>query len=183
LLIPEASIILRIIETRTAALTSMVRSAKSLTQVSGPVKRQFRIDELFERIEGLYMARLRQGNVSFRQRINPSSLELNADLELIETAIINLIQNALEAMSETKVPELELSAIQTDPGQIILSVSDNGEGIKEEARDRLFLPFFSTKPGNSGIGLSLSQQIMTVHNGRIEIHSTGNSGTVFNLVF
>ncbi len=83
---------------------------------------------------------------------------MKPDLELIEQVIINLIRNGIEAIHKIKDPTISLNAVKDDEGQVRISVSDNGEGINNEILEKIFIPFYSTKPGNSGIGLSLSRQ-------------------------
>jgi signal transduction histidine kinase len=97
--------------------------------------------------------------------------------------IINLIRNALEAMQETPDPWLSVIALKKKSEQVQISVTDNGAGIPDEVVGKIFLPFYSTKTNNSGIGLSLAQQIMLLHNGRIEVSSGENRGTTFTMLF
>ena len=108
---------------------------------------------------------------------------MEADLELKEQVIINLIQNAMEALQETSDPRLSLKAVKDGSGQVRISVSDNGPGISNEVLERIFLPFYSTKTSKSRIGLSLSQQIMMLHNGRLEVKSGPGEGATFTLIF
>jgi two-component system nitrogen regulation sensor histidine kinase NtrY len=89
----------------------------------------------------------------------------------------------MEAMQETKEPKLSITALKNESGQIQISISDNGVGISDEVLERIFLPFYSTKPNNSGIGLSLSQQIMMLHHGRLEISSGLKKGATFIMIF
>ena len=86
-------------------------------------------------------------------------------------------------MQASTEPQLSLKAISDISGRVRISVSDNGPGIADEMIDKIFLPFFSTKASNTGIGLSLSKQIMMLHNGRIEVTNNPASGCTFNLIF
>jgi signal transduction histidine kinase len=129
------------------------------------------------------MAKFREKGVIFETEIVPSDLFVEADLELIEQVIINLLQNALEAMDDITDPRLLLKASRNDLGLVQISVSDNGPGISEEVLERIFLPFYSTKSNNSGIGLSLSQQIMMLHHGRLEVGSSLMKGATFIMTF
>ena len=113
----------------------------------------------------------------------PPDLSVEADLELIEQVIINLIQNSLEAMQETADRRLSLTASGNESGQVQITVTDNGPGISGEVLEKIFLPFYSTKTNKSGIGLSLSQQIMMHHNARLEVRSEPGKGATFTLVF
>jgi two-component system nitrogen regulation sensor histidine kinase NtrY len=97
--------------------------------------------------------------------------------------IINLIKNALEAMQYTSNPRISVIATGDETSQVKISFSDNGVGINDNVLERLFLPFYSTKANNSGIGLSLSLQIMMLHNGRLEVSSPLIGGATFTLTF
>jgi signal transduction histidine kinase len=174
---------LGVIETRTAALVNFVRATKSLTRIPQPSMRNILITDLFERVSGLYLGRFREKGISLRKEILPAGLSLSADLELLEQVLINLIQNAIDAMDGISNPELVLSACVDESGQVRISVTDNGPGIRKENLDKIFIPFFSTKNHNSGIGLSLSRQIMQMHHGSIEVSSQDGRGAVFSMVF
>jgi signal transduction histidine kinase len=174
---------LKVIETRTQGLVNFVTATKSLTDIPKPNIRKILIRDLFERIAVLYKPKFTESGVKFETKIIPTDLTLEADMELIELVIINLIKNALEAMKETSDPSLSLIASLNETEHIQISVSDNGEGISREVIERIFLPFYSTRVSNSGIGLSLSQQIMMLHNGRLEVTSEHNKGATFIMVF
>jgi signal transduction histidine kinase len=174
---------LKIIESRTQGLINFVKATKSLTQIQHPSIRKIYIRELYERIGKLYLTKFKEKGVQFETQIMPPDLHVEADLEMIEQVIINLIQNALEAMQETSQPKITLIARENESGHVQLSVSDNGIGISDEVIERIFLPYYSTKPNNSGIGLSLSQQIMMLHHGRLEVISGLNKGATLNMIF
>lgn len=174
---------LKIIESRTQGLINFVKATKSLTNIPKPNIRRILLQELFERITILYQAKFKETGVQFEKQIIPADLFIEADLELIEQVIINLIQNALEAMQETSDPRLSIIALINESAQIQISISDNGVGISDEVLERIFLPFYSTKTNNSGIGLSLSQQIMMLHHARLEVSSGLRKGATFIMVF
>jgi len=174
---------LRIIESRTKALIKFVTSTKSLTQIPKPAIRQISISELFDRITTLFQPRFKERGIHFEKHIAPPDLTVDADLELIETVIINLIQNAMEAMEEISDPRISFLAEKGELNQVQISVSDNGKGISDDVLERIFLPFYSTKPNNSGIGLSLSQQIMMLHKARLEVTSQAGQGATFKMIF
>ena len=174
---------LKIIESRTQGLINFVKATKSLTHIPKPNIRKISLQELFGRITILYQSRFKDKGVRFDKQINPPELFIEADLELIEQVLINLIQNSLEAMENTPGPRLSISAFRNESDHIQISITDNGTGIKDEELERIFLPFYSTKTNNSGIGLSLSQQIMMLHNGRLEVSSGLNKGSTFIMLF
>jgi signal transduction histidine kinase len=174
---------LRIIESRTQGLINFVKATKSLTDIPTPNLRKIFLRDLIDRITILYRARFKETGVRFESDIDPPCLYIDADLELIEQVIINLIQNALEAMQDIPNPKLTIIAGKNDSDHVQISISDNGKGIKDEELERIFLPFFSTKANNSGIGLSLSQQIMLLHHARLEVISDVREGATFKMIF
>jgi len=174
---------LKIIETRTQALINFVKSTKSLTQIPKPTIRKINVNELFERVIFLFQARFNEKKIMVETTIEPSGLTLDADLELIELVLINLVQNAMEAMESIKSPRLCFAAMKNNQNSVKVSVSDNGKGIDQDELEQIFLPFYSTKPDNSGIGLSLSQQIMISHNARLEVDSEPDKGSTFKMIF
>jgi signal transduction histidine kinase len=121
--------------------------------------------------------------VQFNSTIEPQNLELTADPELLEQVLINLLLNALQAVDKKKNAKIDLDAHLDGRGKLILQVIDNGSGIEKENIEKVFIPFFSTKEGGSGIGLSLSRQIMRLHKGTISVHSEPNIQTVLTLLF
>lgn len=174
---------LKIIESRTRALVNFVTSTKSLTQIPKPAIRQISVKELSDRITILFQPRFKEKGIHYERHIIPPDLIVEADLELIEAVIINLIQNAMEAMEEIADPMLTFTAEKSDLEQVKIAISDNGKGISDDMLEQIFLPFYSTKPNNSGIGLSLSQQIMILHNARLEVNSESGKGATFTMIF
>jgi signal transduction histidine kinase len=150
---------LKIIESRTKALIDFVKATKSISQIPMPNIRMILLKELFDRITVLYKAKF------------------------IEQVLINLIQNAMEAMQEISNPKLEIKAGKNKAGQVQISITDNGKGISNDILEQIFLPFYSTKTNKSGIGLSLSQQIMMQHHGRLEVSSESGKGATFIMIF
>ena len=112
---------------------------------------------------------------------NPD-IAVRADQSLIEQVLINLLTNALEALRDRSSPQLSLSVHQAD-NYITVALSDNGIGISPDLLESIFIPFFTTKPQGSGIGLSLSRQIMHLHGGSLQVDSVVNRGSTFTLSF
>jgi signal transduction histidine kinase len=174
---------LKIIESRTKALIDFVKATKSISQIPMPNIRMILLKELFDRITVLYKAKFIESAIKLETQIIPSDLSIKADLELIEQVLINLIQNAMEAMQEISNPKLEIKAGKNKAGQVQISITDNGKGISNDILEQIFLPFYSTKTNKSGIGLSLSQQIMMQHHGRLEVSSESGKGATFIMIF
>jgi signal transduction histidine kinase len=121
-------------------------------------------------------------NLNPEFQINSDDLLAPLDLNLIEQVLINLIKNASEALEGTEKPAILIEA-GTITESSLISITDNGPGIEPELMDEIFVPFFSTKEEGSGIGLSLSRQIMRLHGGSISIQSSPGFSTTFTLTF
>ena len=122
-------------------------------------------------------------NIALHTAIDPRTLELTADPDLIEQVLINLMRNAVEALAGRSNARMDLSAQLDGRGRVVIRVQDNGPGILEDVQERIFIPFFTTKRDGSGIGLALSRQIMRVHRGTISVQSKPEEETAFTLRF
>ncbi|EPR68321.1 two-component system sensor histidine kinase [Cyclobacterium qasimii M12-11B] len=171
------------IEKRSEGLINFVSDFRSLAHIPNPKFTAINIEELFDRLEILFQNQCEEKAIKISKEILPKDLLLFADCALIEQVLINLTQNAIHAMEETEKKEINLRAYIDDNGKIILEVADTGKGIEEEALNKIFIPFFTTKQKGSGIGLSLSKQIMRRHKGNLQVKSSVGVGTVFKLIF
>lgn len=171
------------IQKRSQGLLHFVDAYRNLALVQKPNFQIFPVRELFSRVEKLMQTNIKNKGIHFESRIDPQSLELTADPELIEQVLINLLLNSLHAVDRRKEAKIDLEAGLDGRGRIMIQVKDNGPGITKENMEKIFIPFFSTKEGGSGIGLSLSRQIMRLHHGSIAVHSEPNAETIFTLRF
>jgi two-component system, NtrC family, nitrogen regulation sensor histidine kinase NtrY len=171
------------IHKRSEGLMNFVSAYRNMTLIPKPRYTIMSIKGLFKRVEGLMSHRLNDADISFKWSIDPESLELTADPDLMEQVMINLILNAIDAVNGRKDPAITLSACMDAEGKIVIIVEDNGVGIVEEALERIFIPFFTTKKQGSGIGLSLSRQILRMHHATIRAHSKVNEGALFTIKF
>lgn len=171
------------IQKRSEGLLHFVDSYRNLTRIPKPKFQVFPVKNLFKQVQQLMSASVRNNGIAFHARIEPVSLELTADPELIEQVLINLLLNAMQAVHEQRNARIDLNAQLDERGRVVIQVKDNGPGIIAEAREKIFIPFFTTKKGGSGIGLSLSRQIMRLHRGTIGVSSEPNVATVFTLRF
>ena len=129
------------------------------------------------------LPKIEKRSLSCTYKIFPEDLKLTADPDLIDQVIINLVLNALDAVSDSvKGGTISLSAFNQN-NRTIIEVMDNGKGIKPDIIDKIFMPFFTSKKEGSGIGLSLSRQIMHLHKGSITVKSKVDEGSVFILTF
>jgi len=108
---------------------------------------------------------------------------LTADPDLVDQVMINLMLNAIDAVKDKEDAFISVSAFTNNSGKVVIELSDNGYGIKPDILDKIFMPFFTSKKEGSGIGLSLSRQIMHLHKGSIGVKSKPNEGTTFTLTF
>ena len=171
------------IQKRSEGLLHFVENYRNLTRVPIPDFKVVAVTELFANVHNLMKSRIAENHIEFIVSVDPESLELTADTELIEQVLINLLKNAIEAVRGRKGSCIKLEAKIDARGRNAVYVSDNGPGIVAEAIDKVFIPFFTTKQDGSGIGLSLSRQIMRLHGGSITVHSDPNVETVFTLRF
>ena len=174
---------LHVLAGRSQGLVKFVEEYKHLNSLSPLTLVSFPVKQLFFRIRTLMEPKLIEQGVALDLDVPEEELLLQADLEKIEQLLINLINNALHALTGCPDPKIELMASQLANGKIHIQVSDNGKGIDPQIRDKIFTPFFTTKKEGSGIGLSLCRQIMNMHRGTLSLTSDLGKGTRFSLVF
>jgi len=172
------------IESRSKSLVVFVNAYKSLLKLPRPVLSDIQVNELLEHIRHLLGPELTSKKIAFLTDIADPSLTIKADKGMVEQVVINLIRNAIEGVDETNAesPKIRCRAF-SDEKITILEIEDNGKGIPEDIRDEIFVPFFTTKEKGSGIGLSISRQIMSLHRGTITFLSKSGTKTIFRLSF
>ena len=172
----------QIIHKRSKGLLEFVENYRRLTRIPLPKKEKVELGTLLRDLKNLFPD-------NFIHILPPSTeIHLQADRVQIEQVLINLVRNAREACNavewdECIGPRIEVSVSHHPEWRVAISVADNGEGILPEVLDKIFVPFFTTKEGGSGIGLSLCRQIMHLHGGSITATSTPGNGTCFTLLF
>ena len=114
---------------------------------------------------------IRSNNIQVVIELGVEKMELNADENLVSQVLINLIRNSIQALSNSNNKTIILSADRSNDGEIEIKVIDKGPGISEESIEQIFVPFYTTKEKGSGIGLSISRQIMNIHKGAIKVQS------------
>lgn len=171
------------IETTGKGLIDFVRKYKSLTALPQPKFEKFQISEIFDKLKTLLLEDANSNNIALEFNILSGNLELTADFSLLEKVLINLIKNAFQAIGKNSKGKVVITAFNNTENRVIIKISDNGFGIPSEIIDDIFIPFYTTKENGSGIGLSLSRQIMRLHNGTITVSSIPNKETVFSLIF
>ena len=171
------------IQRRSDGLIRFVNDFRSLTHTPEPKFQLVSVMELFDQIAVLLKHEIESNAIQFIVNVKPQNLALSIDPELIQQVLINLIKNAVQALEERENKIIELLAYQDEKNATLFILKDNGPGIDEEAQTKIFIPFFTTKKSGSGIGLSLSRQIMRQHNASISVKSKIDEGTEFILRF
>lgn len=174
---------LQTINKRSTGLLHFVDSYRNLTRIPKPNFRIIKVKELFKNIEVLMEEEIDKYNIELTTSVVPESIEISADERLIEQVLLNLVKNALHACENKEKGVISLKAKYNKRERATIQVTDNGQGILSDVLDKIFIPFFTTKQRGSGIGLSLSKQIMRLHNGSISAHSEPGKETVFTLTF
>ncbi len=171
------------IKRRSEGLLKFADTYRNLNKITTLKLEKVYVRDLFENLYQLMQPTLEQKHIELETILKDTDISLEVDVNLMEQVFINLMVNAIEAVKERPEPRIMLSAYQTQNKRTIIKVSDNGLGMPAEMLDKIFVPFFSTKKSGSGIGLSLCKQIMMLHKGNIQVHSTEGLGTAFMLQF
>jgi two-component system nitrogen regulation sensor histidine kinase NtrY len=173
------------IEKRSTGMLHFVQNYRRLTRVPPPHLEEVNVADLFTQL-----VHLLQNEPAFQRvklKVIPPEIPIviTADPELIEQVLLNLVKNGVEACENVAQPVIEVSATPDEklPGLTRIEVKDNGSGVPPEIMDKIFVPFYTTKKQGSGIGLSLSRQIMKLHKGSLQMRPAEPNGMVFSLQF
>lgn len=173
---------LNTIESRSKGLIKFIDAYREYTSLPQPKIKNIRVKDLIEKVAQLLKPEFKKTSIQFSYKSDSEYLTIQADEEMIEQVLINLIKNAIEALENSPNAKIELTGTYND-SSVIIEVTDNGPGIIPEAIERVFIPFFTTKKSGSGIGLALSRQIMQMHNGSLTVKSEPDVKTTFTLNF
>jgi len=171
------------IQRRSDGLIRFVNDFRSLTHTPEPKLQLINISSFFHQLQVLLRGELDKNHIHFISKVTPQTLTIKLDPELIQQVLINLTKNAIQALKEQQKKTIWLYAYKDDRNKVLVTLKDNGPGIDEEAQNKIFIPFFTTKRKGSGIGLSLSRQIMRQHHGSISVLSKPDEGSEFILRF
>jgi two-component system nitrogen regulation sensor histidine kinase NtrY len=171
------------IKRRSEGLLKFAETYRNLNKITTLNLKKIYVRDLFENLHHLMQPTLDQKNIEMEIILKDPDLQLDADTNLLEQVLINLVVNAMEAVKEREEPRIILSAYFANNHRTVIKVADNGTGMPEEVLDKIFIPFFSTKKSGSGIGLSLCKQIMMLHKGNIQVQSIEGQGTAFMMQF
>jgi len=171
------------IQNRSQGLLNFVDIYRNLTRIPKPNFRYFPIRDIFNRAEQLLKPKIENFNIGCNCKVYPEELMLTADPDLLDQVIINLLLNAIDAVKNVENPQVSMIAYNNQNNRTTIEIADNGTGIKPDIIDKIFMPFFTSKKDGSGIGLSLSRQIMHLHKGSISVKSKQDEGSIFTLTF
>lgn len=170
------------IQKRSDGLLNFVDTYRKLSRIPNPVTAAVNVNDLLVSVQRLMLQEAKVTGVSLKVDVEDGVSTIMIDQSLVEQVLINLIGNSIHALEGIENPTITLRA-GCDLPYTIIQVRDNGRGIPAKELDHIFVPFFSTRKGGSGIGLSLSKQIMSLHQGRITVSSKVGEGATFTLWF
>lgn len=178
----EVSVALETITRRSHGLLRFVERYRKVADLPEPQNQRISMRTLLGHVERLVRPELDERSIALRIHCTPADPAAQADPDLLEQALINLLRNAAEALAGSRQPRIDL-ACWIDGDRCVIEVQDNGPGLTAAQREQVFVPFFTTKPGGSGIGLSLARRIAQAHGGSITALEREPHGSIFRLGF
>jgi two-component system nitrogen regulation sensor histidine kinase NtrY len=170
------------IKRRSEGLLDFVKDYRLIAELPTPVLSYHTIGEILKHIKILMQPFAQGKNIILKVEQTSSKISLNIDLKLIEQALINLVTNSIYALQDIDQGVIEI-AYRLELNKLYLEVSDNGKGVSAELMEKIFVPFFTTRKNGSGIGLTITRNIMKMHYGSLEVASVPFEKTTFSLVF
>lgn len=174
------------LETITRRSEGLLRFAETYRNLSQKIKPNMKSCNLYELTSSVYYLMdpsLQKKEITFELKTNNPDITAYIDRDLIEQVIINFITNSTYAVSEKENPQIHIISGNDAEGHPYITVADNGNGIPDHIREKIFIPFFSTKKNGNGIGLSISREIIKLHNGKLHVQSQENEGSAFTMLF
>ena len=171
------------IHSRGSGLLKFVQAYSALTNLPRPSIADVDVAVLLDRVHALMAPALEVDGVGLQAQVVGANLSVRADPQQIEQVLINLVKNAAEALTGRHDGRVLLRGARDDHGKVLIQVIDNGPGIDAAHLDDIFLPFFTTKRSGSGVGLSVSRQIMALNKGLLTVKTALGTGSEFTLRF
>ncbi len=172
----------RTIKKRSEGIADFVKDYRLVAELPSPIVKTINIEELISEVLDLMKPLIQKQNIKLNLEDINERDTLEIDKKLIDQVLINLVTNAIHAVKDKPDALIKISTQRTAEAYRIV-VSDNGKGISKENLDKIFIPFFTTREGGSGIGLTICKNIMQIHNGKLEASSVIDQGSVFQMVF
>jgi two-component system nitrogen regulation sensor histidine kinase NtrY len=170
------------IKRRSEGLLDFVKDYRLIAELPTPTLAQHTIGEILQHIKTLMMPFASGKNIQLRVSQSSSKVSVKLDIKLIEQALINLVTNSIYAVEGVSEPFIELN-YRLENNRLYLDVADNGKGMDAAVLEKIFVPFFTTRKNGSGIGLTITRNIMKMHQGSVEVNAIPGERTVFSLVF
>lgn len=170
------------IKRRSEGLLDFVKDYRLIAELPTPQLQHHTIGEILQHIKVLMMPFATGRNIILKVEQTASKFSIQIDMKLIEQALINLVTNSIYALEDIQEPTIEINH-RLDQNKLFLDVTDNGKGIEEDLIEKIFVPFFTTRKNGSGIGLTITRNIMKMHMGSLEVASAPFERTTFSLVF
>mgnify|MGYP002152296452 CR=1 FL=1 len=174
---------LNTIQRRSRGMLGFVEQYRKLTQLPAPQFETVSLHAVFTDIEKLMQSQAQKNGVNLQMTLSPKNLAVKADQKMLEQVLLNLIKNALVAIAEEQTGNQITVKARLKELHLIIEVTDNGPGIEKDVLPQIFIPFYSTRKNGSGIGLTLSKNIMRLHQGQLEVESEAGKGATFRLLF
>ncbi|HSM30107.1 MAG TPA: ATP-binding protein, partial [Woeseiaceae bacterium] len=168
---------------RSDSLMQFIDSYRQISRLAPPEKKRLALVDLFETVTNLAQAEWNDPGVVLSRSVEPEGLYVYADRDLLEPVLLNLLRNAWQATKSMDRPRIELRGRLNRRGNTVIEIEDNGHGVPDEIATKIFVPFFTTREGGSGVGLALARQVMIAHGGFVRLGKNRAAGTVFTLTF
>jgi signal transduction histidine kinase len=175
---------LQLIEEQSNGLLNFVNNYRKISRIPQPEFASFEVEDLVEQLKIVYAGKMNENNIEFRISADKSLRQIIADKKLLNQVLINLINNSFEAVMENEEERsIGIQFLKSRENGVLIKIVNNGPLIPPRLLEKIFVPFFTTKKNGSGIGLSISQEIMKLHNGSLTAISSEDSRTCFVVEF
>lgn len=173
---------LQTIKRRSEGLLDFVKDYRLIAELPTPNVEQHSVGEILQHVKVLMQPMVSAKHIKLQVLQTASKISLKIDFKLVEQALINLITNSVYALEEADQPLIEIT-YRLAHNKVYIDVIDNGKGIEADNIDKIFVPFYTTRKNGSGIGLTITRNIMKMHRGSLEVDSVPYQKTIFSLVF
>jgi len=168
---------------RSDSLVQFIDGYRQISRLAPPEKKRVALADLFATVTSLANAEWHDARVALTAGVEPTGLYVYADRDLLEPVLLNLLRNAWQATRDCDTPEIEIRGRLNRRGNTVIEVVDNGHGVPDDIARKIFVPFFTTREGGSGVGLALARQVMIAHGGFIRLGRRQGAGAIFTLTF